>query len=70
MVMIVGTPTVLDNAMQYLPANIYQQYSILRSAPYFIEILNTDVNKRKRGTKNSRTFKNHSRENNVYWRSR
>ncbi|WP_368940007.1 sugar-phosphatase [Proteus mirabilis] len=43
--MIVGTPTVLDNAMQYLPANIYQQYSILRSAPYFIEILNTDINK-------------------------
>ena len=31
--------------MQYLPANIYQQYSILRSAPYFIEILNTNVNK-------------------------
>lgn len=26
--MIVGTPTVLDNVMQYLPANIYQQYSI------------------------------------------
>ncbi|OAT37281.1 sugar-phosphatase [Proteus myxofaciens] len=43
--MIVDTPTVLDNAMQYLPANIYEQYSILRSAPYFIEILNTDVNK-------------------------
>ncbi|WP_099075657.1 sugar-phosphatase [Proteus alimentorum] len=43
--MIVDAPAVLDNAIQYLPANIYQQYSILRSAPYFIEVLNTNVNK-------------------------
>ncbi|MEQ4922299.1 sugar-phosphatase [Proteus hauseri] len=43
--MIADAPTVLDSAIQYLPTNIYQQYSILRSAPYFIEILNTNVNK-------------------------
>lgn len=45
--MIVDAPAVLDNAIQYLPANIYEQYSILRSAPYFIEVLNTHVNKGK-----------------------
>lgn len=43
--MMVDAPAVLSNAIQFLPANIYEQYSIANSAPYFIEILNTGVNK-------------------------
>lgn len=44
-VMFVDTPEVLDEAVLKLPEWVKAKYSILRSAPYFLEFLDPRVNK-------------------------
>lgn len=43
--MLVEEGPLLDNAVANLPPELYQRYTILRSAPYFLEFLNKDSNK-------------------------
>ena len=44
-VMIIDHPELLDKAISQLPAETWQNYTILRSAPYYLEILNKRVDK-------------------------
>jgi Cof subfamily protein (haloacid dehalogenase superfamily) len=43
--MIVAEPAKLTQAIAQLPKELYQQYTIVQSAPYFLEFLNTKSNK-------------------------
>ncbi|QUM81110.1 Cof-type HAD-IIB family hydrolase [Moritella sp. 5] len=44
-VMMIDEPEKLSAAIAQLPAEIYQQYNILQSAPFFLEFLHTDSHK-------------------------
>jgi len=44
-VMMIDEPEKLSAAIALLPAEIYQQYNILQSAPFFLEFLHTDSHK-------------------------
>lgn len=44
-VMMIDEPDKLATAIGQLPADIYQQYNILQSAPFFLEFLHTDSHK-------------------------
>ncbi len=44
-VMMIDHPQVLDTAIAGLPKDARRQYTILKSAPYYLEILNKQVNK-------------------------
>nr|MBA2817920.1 Sugar phosphatase YidA [Candidatus Pantoea persica] len=41
----IDKPALLDSAIQRLPAKAQQNYTILKSAPYYLEILDKRVNK-------------------------
>jgi len=43
--MMIDKPDLLDSAIQRLPARAQQNYTILKSAPYYLEILDRRVNK-------------------------
>lgn len=44
-VTMVDKPEILDNAISRLPDDVREKYTVLKSAPYFLEILNNRVNK-------------------------
>lgn len=43
--MIVDEPTVLDSVIAQLPEQMKQQYGVVKSAPFYLEILNKQANK-------------------------
>lgn len=43
--MVVDDPTLLEAAIKKIPADFYDRYHIVRSAPYFLEILNNKASK-------------------------
>ena len=44
-VMMIDEPDVLQKAIDNLPKEVYDKYTVVRSAPYFLEFLNKAVNK-------------------------
>lgn len=44
-VMLVDEPEILDAAICKIPAEYYDKYTVVKSAPYFLEFLNKDANK-------------------------
>jgi Cof subfamily protein (haloacid dehalogenase superfamily) len=44
-IMMVDEPEVLSKAIDKLPKEVYEKYSVLRSSPYFLEFLDKKVNK-------------------------
>lgn len=44
-IMMVDEPEILGRAMKNLPEEIYKDYTVVRSAPYFLEFLNKHANK-------------------------
>lgn len=44
-VMMIDEPAVLDRAIARIPAEVKEKYTVLKSAPYFLEILDKRVNK-------------------------
>lgn len=44
-IMMVEEPEVLEKAIENLPKELYDKYTIVRSAPFFLEFLNKKVNK-------------------------
>lgn len=44
-IMMVDEPERLQKAIDQLPAYLYEKYTIVRSAPFFLEFLNKEVNK-------------------------
>lgn len=43
--MIVGEPTKLTRAIEQIPAHLHNEFTIVQSAPFFLEFLNLDSNK-------------------------
>lgn len=44
-VMMIDEPEVLQKAVDNLPEELYNKYTVVRSAPYFLEFLNKEANK-------------------------
>ncbi|WP_312952330.1 sugar-phosphatase [Superficieibacter sp.] len=44
-VMMIDEPAILDKAITRIPAEVKEKYTVLKSAPYFLEILDKRVNK-------------------------
>lgn len=44
-IMIVDEPEVLENIIKNIPKELYEKYTIVRSAPFFLEFLNKNANK-------------------------
>ena len=44
-VMMIDEPAILDQAIARIPAEVKEKYTVLKSAPYFLEILDKRVNK-------------------------
>ena len=44
-IMMIDEPEILQNAVDYLPKEVYEKYTVVRSTPYFLEFLNKEVNK-------------------------
>lgn len=44
-IMMVDEPVILEKAIKALPSELYKKYTIVRSAPYYLEFLNKDCNK-------------------------
>ena len=44
-IMMVEEPEILQEAINNLPEYLYEKYTIVRSAPFFLEFLNKEVNK-------------------------
>ena len=44
-VMMIDEPAILDKAISRIPAEVKEKYTVLKSAPYFLEILDKRVNK-------------------------
>lgn len=44
-VMMIDEAEILDPAIEKLPKNLYEKYSIFKSAPYFLEFTNKEVDK-------------------------
>lgn len=44
-VMMIDDPQLLDSAIARIPASAYQRFTVLKSAPYFLEILSARVDK-------------------------
>ncbi|PNI02218.1 Cof-type HAD-IIB family hydrolase [Vibrio diazotrophicus] len=43
--MIVAEPSLLSEAIKKIPAHLHQQFTVVQSAPHFLEFLNTQSNK-------------------------
>ena len=46
-IMMIDEPEILQNAVDNLPKEVYEKYTVVRSTPYFLEFLNKEVNKGK-----------------------
>ncbi|MDP4146797.1 MAG: sugar-phosphatase [Bacillota bacterium] len=44
-IMMIDEEPILTEAINNLPAEVYEKYTVVRSAPYFLEFLNKEVNK-------------------------
>ncbi|MDV4152103.1 sugar-phosphatase [Clostridium sp. AL.422] len=44
-VMMIDEPEILGPAMEKLPKEVYEKYTVVRSTPFFLEFLNKEVNK-------------------------
>lgn len=44
-IMLVEEPEILEEAIKILPQELYKDYTVVRSAPFFLEFLNKSVNK-------------------------
>lgn len=44
-VMMIDEPEILQRAIDNLPKEVYEKYTVVRSTPYFLEFLNKEVNK-------------------------
>lgn len=44
-VMMIDEPAILDRAIARIPQEVKEKYTVLKSAPYFLEILDKRVNK-------------------------
>lgn len=44
-IMMIDEPEILQNAVDNLPKEVYEKYTVVRSTPYFLEFLNKEVNK-------------------------
>lgn len=44
-IMMVDEPSVLEEAIKHLPTEVYEKYTVVRSAPYFLEFLNKKSSK-------------------------
>lgn len=44
-IMMIDEPEVLEKAVEKLPKEVYDKYTVVRSAPFFLEFLNKEVNK-------------------------
>lgn len=44
-IMMIDEPEILEEAIKKLPKEIYEKYTVVRSAPYFLEFLNKESNK-------------------------
>ncbi len=44
-IMMIDEPEILGEAMEKLPKEVYEKYTVVRSAPFFLEFLNKSVNK-------------------------
>lgn len=44
-IMMIDEPEVLQKAVDNLPKEVYEKYTVVRSAPFFLEFLNKSVNK-------------------------
>ncbi|MGU0161864.1 HAD hydrolase family protein, partial [Escherichia coli] len=44
-VMMIDEPAILDQAIARIPQEVKEKYTVLKSAPYFLEILDKRVNK-------------------------
>jgi Cof subfamily protein (haloacid dehalogenase superfamily) len=44
-VMMIDEPAILDKAIAKIPAEVHERYTLLKSSPYFLEILDKRVNK-------------------------
>ena len=44
-IMMIDEPEILEVAMEKLPKEVYEKYTVVRSAPFFLEFLNKKVNK-------------------------
>jgi Cof subfamily protein (haloacid dehalogenase superfamily) len=44
-VMMIDEPEILDKAIARIPADVKEKYTVLKSAPYFLEMLDKRVNK-------------------------
>ncbi|GHA49563.1 sugar-phosphatase [Photobacterium aphoticum] len=44
-VMMIADPEVLSAAIAQLPASLYEQYTVVQSAPFFLELMNPNSNK-------------------------
>ncbi|WP_225639216.1 sugar-phosphatase [Candidatus Profftia sp. (ex Adelges kitamiensis)] len=60
--MMIDYPSVLDRAITYIPEKTYKLYTIMKSSPYFLEILSKDADKGK-GIALMANYLNISREN-------
>ncbi|WP_216782685.1 sugar-phosphatase [Candidatus Profftia tarda] len=61
-VMMIDQPEVLDAAIDLIPKEIYKLYTIMKSSPYFLEILNKEADKGK-GLSRIARYLNISHEN-------
>jgi Cof subfamily protein (haloacid dehalogenase superfamily) len=41
----IDDPEILQKAVDNLPQEVYEKYTVVRSAPFFLEFLNKEVNK-------------------------
>lgn len=46
-VMMIDPEEILDKAIEKLPKEVYEKYTVLRSTPYFLEFMNKEVDKGK-----------------------
>lgn len=44
-IMMIDEPEILQKAVDNLPKELYEKYTVVRSAPYFLEFLNKEANK-------------------------
>lgn len=44
-IMMIDEPEILQRAVDNLPQEVYEKYTVVRSAPFFLEFLNKEVNK-------------------------
>ncbi|MBE6053514.1 MAG: sugar-phosphatase [Clostridium sartagoforme] len=44
-IMMIDEPEILGPAMEKLPKDVYEKYTVVRSTPFFLEFLNKEVNK-------------------------